>query len=547
MKNKNNFYAFLASFFCFFCPSWVVGQSGIHLFDESKVHEIRITFIEPYFWDTLSAHYNLSLNDSIPLKNIPLLASSVSIDGTFLDSVAVKQKGFYSNWGAEFSFKKPLKIDFNEFKTNGSYDGVKSLNLQNGFQDPSMLHDAVSYKILRDFGVAAPRTSFAKVFINNKYWGLYTVVESVNKTFLKEHFKSNSGNLYKANWALLEWQGEDPTEYYDDYELKTNNTQNDWSDLVGFVKMVNKTPTTKLRDTLVKYFDTDGFFRCLATDVALNNWDSYLDHGRNYYLYNDPEDKKFHWIPWDYNLAFAANNYTLQLKELINDPSYNRPLIEKTIRNTKLKPDYYKAACELQRDVFNNAHLDEYILTSAARIRSDLDLDSNKFFTITQFDSSLVYGVSASQTFSFPTTDSILVDTGWLLVDTVITFKDSIYYKGLIPFITDRQKDLQKELKGLNVNCDIVATEDDDQPNQKEQDGQVYLYPNPIVDKIHLRGIGKGRLMLYDSRGKKIVEQKNEQPDPSLDISLFSDGIYFLQIAEDTGKRVVKKVIKLTR
>jgi spore coat protein CotH len=545
MKNKSNFHLFLRYFLFLLCPSWMIAQSGTHLFDESKVHEIRITFSDPYFWDTLSVHYNLSLNDSIPFKNIPLMASSLSIDGTVLDSVAVKQKGFYSNWGSEGSLKKPLKIDFNEFKTDGSYDGVKSLNLQNGFQDPSMLHDAVSYKILRDFGIAAPRTSFAKVFINDHYWGLYTVVESVNKTFLKEHFKSNKGNLYKANWALLNWQGEDATAYYDDYELKTNNAKNDWSDLVGFVKMVTQTPTTKFRDTLTKYFDTDVFFRCLVVDVALNNWDSYLDHGRNYYLYNDPEDQKFHWIPWDYNLAFAGNDYTLQLKELINEPSYNRPLIEKTIRNTKFKPDYYKAACELQRDVFNNAHLDDYILTSAARIRPDLALDSNKFFTITQFDSSLVYGVMATQTFSFPMTDSILVDTGWLLVDTIITFTDSTYFKGLIPFITDRQKDFIKELNVLKTTCDIVATEEE-LPNEQVE-GQIRLYPNPVTDKIYLRGIEKATLILYDSRGKKIMEQRNERPDPSLDISLLSDGIYFLQIVEDTGQRMVKKVVKLTR
>lgn len=56
------------------------------------------------------------------------------------------------------------------------------------------------YKFIRDLGLLAPRTSYAKVYINEQYWGLYMLVESVDKTFLKDHFgsKGNDGNLYKT-------------------------------------------------------------------------------------------------------------------------------------------------------------------------------------------------------------------------------------------------------------------------------------------------------------------------------------------------------------
>ena len=71
-----------------------------------------------------------------------------------------------------------------------------------------MLRDALSYKIMRDVGLAAPRTSFAKVYLNGSYWGLYLIVEQVNKTFLKQHFADNDGNLYKCiDNTDLTWQG----------------------------------------------------------------------------------------------------------------------------------------------------------------------------------------------------------------------------------------------------------------------------------------------------------------------------------------------------
>ena len=39
----------------------------------------------------------------------------------------------------------------------------------------------------------------------------------------------------------------------------------------------------------------------------MNNWDSYIEHGRNFYLYHEPVSDLFFWIPWDYNLAIGGD------------------------------------------------------------------------------------------------------------------------------------------------------------------------------------------------------------------------------------------------
>jgi spore coat protein CotH len=172
-------------------------QSGQDMFDETYVHEIQITFDDPNFWDSLTMYYDDMLMSGADKKY--MMASGVVIDGNVLDSVGVRQKGFFSNWGAFGSNKKPLKIDFGEYKDR-KYDGLKKINLANGFRDPSMLRDVMAYRVFRTMGLRAPRTSYAKVYINNQYWGLYIVVEQVDSEFIEDNFPGNSdGNLYSRS------------------------------------------------------------------------------------------------------------------------------------------------------------------------------------------------------------------------------------------------------------------------------------------------------------------------------------------------------------
>ena len=51
-------------------------------------------------------------------------------------------------------------------------------------------------------------------------------------------------------------------------------------------------------DEIQAKFDLNSFFKSLVVDVFTNNWDSYHVNGRNFYLYENPKDNKFYWIPY---------------------------------------------------------------------------------------------------------------------------------------------------------------------------------------------------------------------------------------------------------
>ena len=101
------------------------------------------------------------------------------------------------------SLKKSFKVDLNRNVDGQTLDGLTMLNLHCGVSDPSMTREALSCIFFRDAGVPAPRTVFAELFLtvpgkhDKELVGVDTLVEQVNKVFLKRHFGDGSGMLLK--------------------------------------------------------------------------------------------------------------------------------------------------------------------------------------------------------------------------------------------------------------------------------------------------------------------------------------------------------------
>ena len=212
-------------------PAFARAQDpGDYLFSAWTVHEIRFQFSQPGFWDSLKVNYTLD----------QYMPADITIDGSSYPQSGVKYKGnsSYNNG----SVKKPFRIDLSEYTDGQEHDGLKKLVLNNGFKDPTFLREKIMLDFLNDHGIAAPRCGFARLYVNNEYRGLYTVIEDVNKTFLEDRFGNKSGNLFKGDpKGTLVWKGESQSLYSNDYELKTNETTNDWSDLIRLIGALNNT------------------------------------------------------------------------------------------------------------------------------------------------------------------------------------------------------------------------------------------------------------------------------------------------------------------
>jgi hypothetical protein len=77
-------------------------------------------------------------------------------------------------------------------------------------------------------------------------------------------------------------------------------------------------------------------------------------------------------------------------------------------------------------------------------------------------------------------------------------------------------------------------------------DSDFSYYPNPVIDKLHLEGLGKNiEIALYTLSGKKVRHKRSQSPTMSLDVSDLPKGIYLLQLAELNGMTRVLKIAKM--
>ena len=284
------------------------------LFASDQVHEIRLTFAQPDWWERLRANFEG--------KDDPdWLEGSFEWRDVRYEKIAVRFKG-NSSYRSYPGRKKSFKLDFNNFVKGQKLLGLEQLNLNNAFKDPSFVREKMYYELAAAAGLAAPRVSYAALYINNSYWGLYFLTEEVDKDFLQGRFgETEDGNLFKGDPAgTLQWRGPQAAGYQNAYELETNNKANDWRDLIGLIDVLNNTPAAELPERLEKRLDVKAALTWIALDNLTCNLDSYLGSGHNYYLYHRQSDDRFTPIPWDPNEAWGNFGMNLTLNQLLTLP-----------------------------------------------------------------------------------------------------------------------------------------------------------------------------------------------------------------------------------
>jgi len=331
-----------------------------------------------------------------------VIADSVRINGVVFDSVGVKYKG-NSSYNANNN-KNPLNISLDYIKGSQDYQGYRSIKLQNGYQDPSMIREVLSYAILEQY-MDCPKGNFANVYINGTLRGVYSNAESINEKFDGDHYYNSAGTLFKCSpingagpgatiFSDLKFIDSDSSSYFDGYELKTDFG---WNKLVDLIQTLNND-----FDNIESKLDIDRAIWMLAFNNVLVNLDSYNGAFRqNYYLSWD-NNNRFVPTVWDLNMSFAgfpggtgSGPYTAtSLDPFSNSTSSNHPLIVKIMANPMYKRMYMAHLRTIVKEVFESQ---DYVTKANAlrtTINSYVQADPFKFFTYTQFQNSLTTAIA---------------------------------------------------------------------------------------------------------------------------------------------------------
>jgi hypothetical protein len=283
----------------FFVPP-TEGDVSDDIFDQDRLLQVYVKMPDKDFKQLRSEGRSLDMTlNTCPSTDFEYsdFKALVNIDGEELENVEIRKKGYL---GSLSRIRPSLKLNFDTFQEGRTFKSLKRMTLNNDRQDPSNTHQCMAYDLFRAAGLVAPRCNLVKVVINNEEMGVYSHVESIKKPFLERNYNNKSGNLYEAQVADF------GSNLNQRFELKTNKKSNDRSDL-DRLSSVLALENDEFIAQIGQHINIDEFIKFWAVETLIGHWDSATGNTNNYYMYHNPEDDLFHFIPWGTDSTFTKD------------------------------------------------------------------------------------------------------------------------------------------------------------------------------------------------------------------------------------------------
>ena len=204
--------------------------------------------------------------------------------------VAVRLKGSASFQGID---RKPaFKIRFDgPCGSDARFYGRVHLTLNNLVQDRSNVREALAYRVYRAAGVPAPRTGYARVFVNGALYGLYVNVESVDADMLARHYADPTGPLYEGSLEVDLFES--------DLELFEQDEGPDTgrAELAALIERLDEQTDDGVFYDDDAPIDAAAFVTYLAAATVTGDWDGYWKPN-NYRIYYEPTAQRWYLSPW---------------------------------------------------------------------------------------------------------------------------------------------------------------------------------------------------------------------------------------------------------
>ncbi len=413
------------------------------LFDTTRVHAIDIVMED---WQGFLA----------ACENEEYAACSVIIDGEAYKNVGLRAKGntSLSSVARTGSSRYSFKVEFDQYDSTKSYHGLDKLSLNNLIQDNTLMKDYLTYRMMAEFGAAAPLCSYAFLTVNGEDWGLYLAVEALEESFLQRNYGMDYGDLYKPD-SLSFGGGRGNGRNFNMDEFTRNFTGNaaaaqgarktasnsagtfapggerntntgggrmgfgmgsgdvklqyidddpaSYSNIFGSAKtdvtqadqdrLIASLKKLSAREDLENVVDVDAVLRYFVVHNFVCNGDSYTGSMiHNYYLYE--EYGLLSMLPWDYNLAFGSFqsvNASNAVNESVDFSLGDRPMADWIFDSEPYTARYHEYYAEFLRIVDAGSIISD----AAALIAPYVERDPTKFCTVEAFER----GVEALKTF----------------------------------------------------------------------------------------------------------------------------------------------------
>lgn len=280
------------------------------IFPTDRVVDVQIT-VSQRDWNTIryqSRNFMTALNEKRQFGPIDhpytYVEASVSIDGVVFPKVGIRKKGFI---GSQSHTRPSLKIKLNHIDKEGGIEGLRNLTLNNNKQDTSLMSQFMGYALFKAIGSPAPRCAYAKVTVNGENLGIYSHVETVRPPLLKRAFGNSKGPLYEGTVVdfYQNWENS--------FEHKRGDDTQGRAQINALIDLLADRETTEA--DIGELVDLESFYRFWAAEGLVGFWDGYSGNKNNFFVYLNPEDNKFYFIPWGMDSIFTK----MSKLEFMND------------------------------------------------------------------------------------------------------------------------------------------------------------------------------------------------------------------------------------
>jgi hypothetical protein len=166
------------------------------------------------------------------------------------------------------------------------------------------------------------------------------------------------------------------------FEAKSSAARKDARDVLALIEKINKTPDKDFARVMEANIEMDNFLKIMAVMLFSGAFDQLTGwNAHNYYLYHDPSDGRWHYLPWDLDVAFADNafgripviaGWHAAWPMVPRSPS---PLIQRILDNPQLLARYRNEADLILEKYFHPRVLVPRLDELHLRIKADLATD----------------------------------------------------------------------------------------------------------------------------------------------------------------------------
>jgi spore coat protein CotH len=312
-------------------------------FDDTVLHDLKL-WINSRDWETLKT--NFLSNTYYP--------ADFQWKTTTVHNVGIRSRGN----GSRSGFKPGLRVDIDRYSSTQKFLGLKSFVLRNNTQDPSQMHEWLSMLFFRRMGLPASREAFARLFVNNQYVGLYTIVESVDKSFLTRQFGEDTGYLFDYDYPTdaapyyFESRGSDAAAYVPlPFKPETHENNARPEVIANMVQAINSSGAN-FRAAVAEFIDLAQFIRHVATEVFLAEQDGVIGEWgmNNFFMYRPELSNQFRLIVWDKSQAFVMGQAYSIWHNITDVPEANRNrLMSRALEHADLRNLYLDSLLEAGR------------------------------------------------------------------------------------------------------------------------------------------------------------------------------------------------------